>query len=310
MRPVPPPDLSIIIVSWNVRERLRACLSSLPAPGSGLETIVVDAASADGTPEMVRAEFPAVQLIAQPDNVGYSRGNNLGLAQARGRYAMILNPDTELDEHTLPVLTNYLDGHPLVGLVGPRLVLPDGTVQASRRRFPTLGTAAFESTWLAGLAPRRVLERYFAADLPADQPAEVDWLVGAALLVRRVVWEQVGLLDEGFFMYSEELDWQRRIKAAGWQIVYLPSAQVRHFEAQSSAQVPAATHIRFNTSKVRYFRKYHGRLAGELLRWYLLGQFAFQLVLESVKGLLGHKRELRQARVRAYWAVLRSGLRG
>src|SRR5258706_1104060 len=182
VRPVPPPDLSIIIVSWNVRERLRACLSSLPAPGSGLETIVVDAASADGTPEMVRAEFPAVQLIAQPDNVGYSRGNNLGLAQARGRYAMILNPDTELDEHTLPVLTNYLDGHPLVGLVGPRLVLPDGTVQASRRRFPTLGTAAFESTWLAGLAPRRVLERYFAADLPADQPAEVDWLVRAALL--------------------------------------------------------------------------------------------------------------------------------
>ncbi len=223
---------------------------------------------------------------------------------------MILNPDTELDEHTLPVLTNYLDAHPLVGLVGPRLVLPDGTVQASRRRFPTLATAAFESTWLASLAPRRVLERYFAADLPTDQPAEVDWLVGAALLVRRVVWEQVGLLDEGFFMYSEELDWQRRIKAAGWQIVYLPSAQVRHFEAQSSAQVPAATHIRFNTSKVRYFRKYHGRLAGELLRWYLLGQFAFQLVLESVKGLLGHKRELRQARVRAYWAVLRSGLRG
>jgi len=307
---VPPPDISIIIVSWNVCERLRACLNSLPPANPSVEIIVVDAASADGTPEMVRAEFPAVQLIARHDNVGYSRGNNLGLTQARGRYLFILNPDTELNEQTLPVLSAYLDAQPQVGLVGPQLVLADGAVQASRRRFPTLATAAFESTWLAGLAPRSLLDHYYAADLPDDQPAQVDWLVGAALLVRRAVWQQVGGLDEGFFMYSEELDWQRRIKAAGWQIVYLPAAQVHHFEAQSSAQVPAATHIRFNTSKVRYFRKYHGALAGELLRWYLLAQFACQLGLEWLKGVLGHKRELRQARVRAYWAVLRSGLRG
>ena len=307
---MPPPDISIIIVSWNVRERLRACLRSLPEPGSGVETIVVDAASVDGTPEMVRAEFPAVRLIARSDNVGYSRGNNLGLAEARGRFAFILNPDTELDDQTLPVMTAYLDANPRVGVLGPRLVLADQSVQASRRRFPTLTTALFESTWLAGLAPRRVLADYYVADRPDDEPAEVDWLVGAALMVRRAVWEQVGVLDEGFFMYSEELDWQRRIKAAGWQVVYLPAAQVRHFEAQSSAQVPAATHIRFNTSKVRYFRKYHGAPAGEFLRWYLLSQFAFQLALEWLKGALGHKRALRQARVAAYWAVLRSGLRG
>ena len=207
-------------------------------------------------------------------------------------------------------MSAYLDGHPRVGVLGPRLVLPDQSVQASRRRFPTLTTALFESTWLAGLAPGQLLDDYYAADLPEGEPAEVDWLVGAALLVRRAAWEQVGVLDEGFFMYSEELDWQRRIKAAGWQIVYLPAAQVRHFEAQSSAQVPAATHIRFNTSKVRYFRKYHGVMAGEFLRWYLLSQFAFQLGLEGVKGALGHKRPLRQARMAAYWAVLRSRLRG
>jgi GT2 family glycosyltransferase len=307
---VPSPDISIIVVSWNVRERLRACLNSLARPGASAEIIVVDAASTDGTPEMVRAEFPSAQLIACSENVGYSRGNNLGLAQARGRYALILNPDTELDGQALPAMAAYLDAHPRVAVLGPRLVLPDGSVQASRRRFPSLITAFFESTWLAGLAPRRVLEHYYAADLPAAAPTEVDWLVGAALLVRRAAWEQVGLLDEGFFMYSEELDWQRRIRAAGWHIVYLPTAVVRHFEAQSSVQVPAATHIRFNTSKVRYFRKYHGALAGELLRGYLLSQFGFQLVLEWVKAGLGHKRALRQARVAAYWAVLRSGLRG
>jgi GT2 family glycosyltransferase len=282
----------------------------LPGGDSHVELIVVDAASADGTATMVRADFPAVRLIASADNLGYSRGNNLGLAQARGRYALILNPDTELDGPALPSMLGYLDANPAVGVLGPRLVLPDQSVQASRRRFPTLLTAIFESTWLQGLAPRGVLAHYYAADLPADQPAEVDWLVGAALMVRRAVWEQVGVLDDNFFMYSEELDWQRRIKAAGWKIVYFPAAQVRHFEAQSSAQVPAATHIRFNTSKVRYFRKYHGALAGEFLRWYLLSHFAEQLGLEWLKGVLGHKRELRRARVATYRAVLRSGLRG
>jgi N-acetylglucosaminyl-diphospho-decaprenol L-rhamnosyltransferase len=308
--PVTPPDLSIIIVSWNVRDRLRACLASLPLNDGQVQTIVVDAASADGTAAMVRAEFPAVHLIASADNLGYSRGNNLGLAQARGRYAFILNPDTELDHPALASMMGYLDANPGVGVLGPRLLLPDHSVQASRRRFPTLITAIFESTWLQGLAPRGVLARYFAADLPADQTVEVDWLVGAALMVRREAWERVGVLDEAFFMYSEELDWQRRIKAAGWKIVYFPAAEVRHFEAQSSAQVPADTHIRFNTSKVRYFRKYHGALAGEFLRWYLLAHFAVQLVLEWVKGALGHKRELRRERVAAYQAVLRSGLRG
>jgi len=308
--PVTPPDLSIIIVSWNVRDRLRACLASLPLDAAWVETIVVDAASADGTPAMVRAEFPTVQLIASAVNLGYSRGNNLGLARARGRYALILNPDTELDGQALASMTSYLNANPTVGVLGPLLLLPDQSIQASRRRFPTLVTAIFESTWLQWLAPRRVLARYYVADQPAGQIAEVDWLVGAALMVRREVWQQVGVLDENYFMYSEELDWQRRIKAAGWKIVYFPQAQVRHFEAQSSAQVPAATHIRFNTSKVRYFRKYHGALAGEFLRWYLLGHFAVQLGLEWFKGALGHQRELRRERVATYRAVLRSRLRG
>ncbi len=145
--------------------------------------------------------------------------------------------------------------------------------------------------------------------MPDDAIGEVDWLVGAALLVRRAAFEQVGALDEGFFMYSEELDWLRRMRAAGWRVVYFPPARIIHHEAKSSAQVPAATHIRFNTSKVRYFRKYHGPLAAEALRWFLLGNFAFQLALEFAKGLTGHKRNLRMARVTAYRQVLRSGLK-
>jgi GT2 family glycosyltransferase len=304
------PEISIIIVSWNVRDALRACLGSLPAGTPEVETIVVDAASTDGTPEMVRAEFPWVKLNASSENLGYSKGNNLGLMQARGQYAFILNPDTELVGDALARLHEHMEANPRVGVLGPQLILPDQSIQASRRRFPTFVTAVFESTWLQPLAPPGVMRAYYAADLPAGEAADVDWLVGAALFVRREAWEQAGLLDERFFMYSEELDWQRRLKAAGWLVRYLPAAQVRHHVGGSSAQVPAATHIRFNTSKVRYFRKYHGPLAGEALRWYLLGHFAVQWLLEKSKGLIGHKPELRRARAAVYREVLRSGLRG
>lgn len=307
---MPPPAISIIIVSWNVRELLRACLASLPLGQPDVEVIVVDSASTDGTPAMVRSDYPAVRLAASADNLGYTRGNNLGLEQARGRCLFILNPDTELRPGALDALQAYMQAHPRVGVIGPQLLWPAGAPQPTRRRFPTLALAFFESTWLQRLTPPGWLDRYYARDLPADEPAVVDWVVGAALFVRREAYTQVGGLDESFFMYSEELDWQRRIRAAGWQVVHLPAAQVVHHEARSSAQVPAATHIRFNTSKVRYYRKYHGPLAAEALRWYLLGHFAVQLALETGKWLLGHRRDLRRARAAAYRDVLRSGLRG
>lgn len=305
------PILSIVILSWNVRDLLRACLRSLPLTDPNIEIIVVDAASADDTPAMVRAEFSSVTLIASDENLGYTRGNNLGLRAAHGRYLFILNPDTEVvgGAEALMLMLEYMNAHPHVGVLGPQVRYPAGTVQSTRRRFPTLATGFFESTWLQPLAPRTLLNRYYVRDVPDDVIAEVDWVVGAALLVRREAYAQVGGLDEGFFMYSEELDWCRRLKAAGWQVVYFPPAHIIHHEAQSSAQVPAATHIRFNTSKVRYYRKYHGPLAAESLRWFLLGNFAVQFLLEGLKGLLGHKRNLRATRLAIYLQVLRSGLK-
>lgn len=303
------PDLSIVILSWNVRDLLRACLNSLPLAQSNIEVTVVDAASDDGSAEMVRAEFPGVKVIASPENLGYARGNNLGLRAATGRYVLILNPDTEVMGDALAQMLAYMEANPRVGVLGPQVLYPDHTLQSTRRRFPSLAVAVFESTWLQPLAPRRLLDRYYARDLPDDAISDVDWVVGAALVVRREACEQVGGFDEGFFMYSEELDWCRRMRAAGWQVVYFPPARIVHHAAKSSAQVPAATHIRFNASKVRYFRKYHGALAGEILRGYLLGHFALQLALEWGKGLLGHKREMRAERVETYWRVLRSGLK-
>ena len=316
-------DLSVVILSWNVRDLLRQCLESIlnsqsssadeagEATPAGLlttEIIVVDNASTDGSVDMVRAEFPGVRVIVNAVNRGYAGGNNDGIAAAAGRHVMILNPDTLVLGNALSVMVAYADAHPGAGALGPQLLNPDGSVQSSRRRFPTLVTALFESTWLQSLAPRGVLNHYYLLDRADDATQEVDWLTGACLLVRRQVIQQVGGLDERFFMYSEELDWCRRIRQAGWQIVYLPSARVVHYVAKSSDQVVAQRHIYFQSSKVRYFRKHHGELAGGLVRAALLAMYAGQLVLEAAKGALGHKRALRLERVRAYWQVLRSGL--
>ncbi|MCL4236621.1 MAG: glycosyltransferase family 2 protein [Anaerolineae bacterium] len=323
---IPAIDLSLLIVSWNVRDLLIACLESIAAsplalvapggtaPGDGdllcAEVIVVDSASSDGTPALVAEQFPWVRLFAPGENVGFTRGNNLALAAARGRHLLLLNPDTVVHDDALPTLVAYLDAHPQVGIAGPRVLNADGTTQSTRRRFPTALTAFFESTWLQGYAPRRLLDRFYVADLPDDGTFEVDWVQGCALIARRAVYEQIGGLDEGYVMFSEELDWCRRAKDAGWRVAYVGAARITHYGGQSTAQVETRKHIHFQQSKLRYFRTYHGRALALALRLFLLVSYGLQMALEGAKGALGHKRALRRARVCTYWAVIRALARG
>ena len=303
-------DLTVIIVSWNVRELLRRCLESLALARGTMDVIVVDNASTDGSPDMVRTEFPHAHLVRNDANRGFPAANNQGLSLSQGRTLLLLNPDTEMVGDALATMVSYMDAHPGVGALGPQLRYPDGSLQSSRRRFPTLGTALVESTVVQEWwKDNRILRRYYMSDTPDDAIQPVDWVVGACLLVRREAYEQAGGLDEGFFMYSEEMDWCRRIKGAGWEIVYLPTATVIHHEGKSSEQVVAERHIRFHSSKVRYFLKHHGSAQGEFVRWFLLLTYAYQWVREGAKWLVGHKRPLRAERVRAYGQVLRSGLR-
>lgn len=326
-------DLSIVIVSWNVRDLLQRCLHSIFADredggGTGgntkLEVIVVDNASVDGSCEMVRQAFPSVRLIANASNKGFPAANNQGITMARGRYVLLLNPDTEIVGAALSKLVEFADQHPDIGVIGPQLLNPDGSIQSSRRRFPTLVTAFIESSWLQPtiedlqssslMSPlagpfSQALERYYVADQPEDVVQDVDWVTGAAMLVRWEAIDDVGIMDEGFFMYSEELDWCKRFREANWRVVYVPAAKIVHHVGQSSDQVVAARHIHFQTSKVRYFHKHHGPLVAAGLRWYLLTNYACQLTLEGIKWLVGHKRPLRAERARAYLRVLASGLR-
>ncbi|HEY81470.1 MAG TPA: glycosyltransferase family 2 protein [Anaerolineae bacterium] len=309
----PAPDIAILIVSWNVRELLLGCLNALPeAVGDAYsyEVILVDNASSDGTVEAVQEAFPHVRIIANKENRGFTRGNNQALAATQARYLFLLNPDTQPLPDSIATLARYLDQHPQVGMVGPRLWYGDGRPQPSRRRFPTLLTLFTESTIIQHYLPQLpIFAHFIMADVPDDAPQEVDWLVGAAIMVRREVYEQIGGLDEGFFMYSEELDWCHRAKDAGWRIAYHPAAEIIHYEGKSSEQARARRDIAFFTSRVRYTRKYFGPLWAELLRGWLLSTFAFLWLREGAKWRVGHKRALRAQRMAAYVQVLRSGLK-
>ncbi len=300
-------DVSVIIVSWNVWGWLAPCLASVREGLGSLEgeIIVVDNASADGTPERVREAFPEVRLLCNPVNRGFPAANNQGMRAARGRYFLLLNPDTLVLDRAIESLVAFAEAHPEAGVVGPQLLNPDGTVQSSRRRFPTLWTALFESTWWQPYAPRRILRHYYVLDRSDEEIQEVDWVTGAAMLVRREVVERVGPMDEGFFMYAEELDWCRRIRAAGWRVFYYPPAKIVHYGGRSSDQVPALQHLAFQRSKIRYFRKHHGPAAAAALRAFLIGQYLWQIGVEGLKAAMGHKRAMRWARVRTYWFVAR-----
>ncbi len=325
----PAPDLSVLIVSWNVVGLLSRCLASIEAQSqpsawpqvrrllssedqvdATLEVIVVDNASADGTVTQLRQHFPWVQVLSNRDNAGFSRGNNQAMARSRGRWLLFLNPDTEAQPGSLGALLHFMQAHPRAGVIGPRLYYPDGSVQSSRRRFPSVMTTFWESTLLEQWWPHNPwARRYRLQDVSDAGVQEVDWLVGACLLIPRAVMQQVGGWDEGFFMYSEELDLCRRIKQAGWQVIFTPEAAVIHHEGKSSEQIVAARHLRFQASKIRYVRKYHGRPAAAALRLFLLAAYAWMLLEEAVKWLLGHKRPLRRERIAATWGLLKSGLK-
>lgn len=310
----PSPDFSVIIVSYNVASLLEDCLNSLLENRDGLsvEITVVDNASHDGSATLVKEKFPGVRLVENQHNYGFPRGCNQGLRLASGRLVFFLNPDARLEPGALRTLSDFMEANPKCGIAGPRIRFPDGSDQPNRRRFPGPGLAFVESTILQRYRPFKnwgALGRFSFEDISPEKAQPVDWLVGAAFVVRREVVEQIGGLDEQFFMYSEELDYCRRTKQAGWEVWYNPKATVVHQEGQSSKQDVPFRHINFQTSKIAYFRKYYGRIYAAVLQNFLLGTYLFQYGEEWLKLQLRHKPELRRERLALVRKVLASGLR-
>lgn len=267
-----PIDLSIIIVGYQVRDHLQRCLASLRAlrPSLSLEILVVDNASTDGSAELVAREFPHIKLIRNEKNVGFARANNQGLAQAHGRYLMLLNPDTEIQEQTpnaLVQLVSFMDSHPRAGVCGPRLVYQDGSHQHSAFHFPSLLQVyldLFPTNWR--IMESRLNGRYPSRWYERGQPFEVHHPLGAALLVRRATLQQVGLLDEDYFIYVEEVDWCYRIQRAGWEIWCVPSAVVVHHEARSTRQFREKMFVELWKARLTYYRKHFSPLYNSLVR--------------------------------------------
>lgn len=312
-------DLAIIIVSYNVRDLLRNCLTSVEqslvaSPHLRSAVWVVDNASADGSAAMVQTEFPRVRLIASAENLGFAGGNNLALrlmglaAETRAaqpeevtrrtpqpanehaplfqhaspvaddvppRYILLLNPDTVVQGDALARMVAFLDDTPHAGGCGAQLVYPDGHFQHGAFRFPSLAQIAFDLFPPPGrlnqpLLNSRLNGRYSRRQYQAGRPFPVDFVLGAALMVRTAAIQQIGLLDEGYFMYCEEMDWQRRLTAAGWAIFCVPTAHVVHVGGASASQFRGPMLVALWRSRLRYFQLYHSptfnRQAGWLIR--------------------------------------------
>lgn len=253
--------LSTVTVGYFSREPLLQCLEGLMAETAGLEaeTVVVDNASTDGTLEAVARAFPRVRSIANTENVGYARAVNQGIAATTGEFVIVMNPDCTIRAGAVSTLIGYLREHPRTGVAGPKLVNTDGSLEFSARGFPDHFTFLFNRySLLTRLFPNnRHTRRYLLSDWDHASARDVDWLSGAFLMVRRAAIDQVGGMDEAFFMFNEDVDWCRRLKHAAWAVSYVPEAVVVHHMGASRSKVSNQVILERHRGMIHYFHKHH-----------------------------------------------------
>lgn len=283
--------LDVVIVSFRCAELLRRCLRSLELhpPGRGLNVTVADNASKDGTAAVVRGEFPQVRLIELDDNVGFAAANNLALRESRAEYVLVLNPDTEVPEGTLDALLAVIEGDPRIGIVGPRLVRDDGTFDhAARRSFPTPLSALghFLRFGRSARAPAR-LAAYRA---PGTERGTVDAVNGAFMLLRREMLDEIGLFDQGFWMYMEDLDLCRRAADAGWRTWYEPAVSAVHTKAGTTGRHRTLRlNFAFHYGMYRYYRKHIARTSPAALNALVYAGIALKFTVSALHSAVARR---------------------
>lgn len=294
--------LSIVVVSHNTRELLGKCLDSVYKSGfkGNLEVFVVDNNSSDGSAQLVREKFPWATLMVNKRNVGFAAANNQALKQASGEFILLLNPDTISCRGAFGTMVEFLQGNPNAGAVGAQLIGPEGGLQRSWGSFPNLASYVFDYL-LFGNVWSRLLP------IPSrGEPFEVDWVLGAVLMVRQEVIEKVGMLDERFFMYAEDKDWCYWIKEAGWKVYYLPTAQVIHHGEASTSQVSPRMHLEFYKSQLKFLSKHYGKTCRCLLRSVMAVGVLERFLLWVFIGVLTlGQYQVAKERTRAYLKILR-----
>ena len=309
-----PVDISVVIVAWNARPYLKLCLESLAtAPlRRTMEVLVVDNASGDGSIEMVETQFPWVKLIKSPENLGFSRGNNVAIRQTHGRYIALVNPDVIVFSGCLDALADFLDQNPKVGNVGPRVLNPDMSLQSSCRRFPTLWNNFCSAS---GLSSKFKKSRFFSGEhmfyFPHDRTLAVDVVVGCFSFIRREAFDSVGLLDEDLFMYGDDVDWCRRARHAGWEVVFYPGAQAIHDRGKTTAPYPVRFAVAQQRSVLHYWTKHHGFFGVLGIRSIVLFHHLLRYLGAVLTGFLNpEKRSQGEVRKQVSGACLRQLITG
>lgn len=288
MKPV-----SILIVSWNTRQHLAACLDSIRTsnPYCVEEIIVVDNASADGSPEMVEQNYPEVTLIRSGANLGFAQGNNLAMSRARGSMFALVNSDALVHPGCLETLTQYLNKHADVALVGPRVTGGDGQLQRSCRHLPGLWNTLCRALALDRVfAARGIFSGYEVSPAEHETLREAEVLSGCFCVARRSAVEQIGGLDEQFFFYGEDIDWCRRFKRAGWKLVFIPQATATHFGGGSTSKAPLRFSVEILKATLKYWRKHYGLAGQATCNSLLVLHHGTRLVIRTLMGLAGLSR--------------------
>jgi GT2 family glycosyltransferase len=270
--------LSVVIVTWNGKQFTLECLESLWtfAQGLSVEIIVLDNNSTDGTPAEIRARFPEVRLVCNDANLGFAKANNIGIALSRGKYLCLINSDVVVPAGCLEKMVSYLEAHSDVGLLGPKMVGPDGSTGYAVMRLPNVWNSLCCALGLHSILPKSKWFGGFQLNgYPYDSVDDVEVLTGWFWMLPRRALSMVGGLDERFFMYGEDIDWCYRFRAAGWRVVFFPEAQALHYGAASSGKTPTRFYIEMQRANLQYFRKHHG-----VLGWlgYYLVSWIHQLV--------------------------------
>ena len=271
-------DLSIVIVSWNTKKYLEECLTSLQTIDGNLsvEIIVVDNASTDGSPEMIRTQFPNVKLMETGANLGFAGGNNIGLKEVSGKYICLINSDANVPHDCLPKMHSYMEQQPTIGLLGPGMLRPDGRVYRSGMRFPTLWNLLLRALFLDSLFKGfGFFGGYLMKDFQFDRTRDIDVLNGWLWMARREALNQVGSLDDRFFMYAEDVDWCKRFHLAGWRVVFYPEAKALHYGGASAASAPSRFNVEMQRANLKYWKKYHGRIS--LFLYLLIGCLSYAI---------------------------------
>jgi len=263
------PDLSIIVVNWNGKELLSACLPSLVSDNDkvNVQVIVVDNGSEDGSVSWCRENYNSIEIVALPKNIGFSGANNEGIKYVKGKYVMLLNNDTIVQNNALEILVEYMNSHPEVAGCGPTLLNEDMSLQRSVRKFPTLWTEFCQESGLSFLFPRsHIFADYYMGYWDHNETKKVDLVIGAALLIRKEVLDNVGLLDDkNFFMFYEEVDWFLRFKNKGYVFVYLEGPKIIHVGGGTSSQQSKQSRYNLLHSRYNYHSKHHGKISAIFL---------------------------------------------